>query len=63
MVKYKCLSIVSPNGTKIAEGQKTIEVRSWQPSLNEGDQILIIENDNFLLEESYLMHFNRPIGI
>ena len=28
---YSALSIVAPNGTKILEGIKQIEVRSWIP--------------------------------
>ena len=42
------LSIVSPHGTNIASGKKTLEVRSWcHPSLPVRD-LLIVENSVFL---------------
>lgn len=44
----KCLSIVYPSGTKIANGEKTIEVRSWLPQINSNEDLLIIENNKFL---------------
>lgn len=48
--KFKALSIVYPSGTKIARGEKTIEVRSWLPP--EGcTELLLIENKNFLRKE------------
>lgn len=48
MNKIKALSIVSPNGSRIADGRKTIEVRSWLPDINSGEELLIVENKNFL---------------
>ena len=47
-MKYKTLSIVYPNGTKIALGEKTIEVRSWQPPSDFNGDLLIVENKKFL---------------
>ncbi len=47
----KCLSIVYPNGTKIAKGKKTIEVRSWMPSIESGEDLLIVENQKYLNNE------------
>jgi hypothetical protein len=44
------LSIVSPHGTNIAEGRKTIEVRSWRPPYVPMSNILIVENHKFLTE-------------
>jgi hypothetical protein len=44
----KSLSIVYPNGTKIAKGEKTIEVRSWIPQLESNEDLLIVENKKFL---------------
>lgn len=29
--KFSALSIVAPSGQRIAQGMKTLEVRSWQP--------------------------------
>jgi ASCH domain len=48
-MKHKCLSIVSPGGTLIAQGKKTLEVRSWIPNnLDYGEDLLIVENSIFL---------------
>lgn len=44
----KALSIVSPSGGRIACGQKTLEVRRWQPHLGPGEDLLIVENGRFL---------------
>jgi len=30
----KALSIVSPNGMRIATGEKTLEVRRWSPDIS-----------------------------
>jgi len=38
------LSIVSPAGTKIATGHKTLEIRSWKPSTIPLFNLLIVEN-------------------
>lgn len=48
----KALSIVLPNGTRIARGFKTIEVRSWKPTIDFENDFLIVENDYFLKESS-----------
>lgn len=50
-MKFKTLSIVHPNGTKIARGEKTIEVRSWQPPENFNEDLLIVENKKFLCSD------------
>jgi hypothetical protein len=47
-MKLKALSIVYPSGTKIARGEKTIEVRSWQPPSDFEGDLLIVENKKFL---------------
>lgn len=47
----KAISIVYPSGTKIANGQKTIEVRSWIPTISIGQDLLIVENHKFLHNE------------
>lgn len=51
-MKYKALSIVYPNGSKIASGEKTIEVRSWQPPADFSGDLLIVENLHFLRQPS-----------
>lgn len=47
-IKMKALSIVYPHGTNIALGKKTIEVRSWLPPIGFNEDLLIIENHNYL---------------
>lgn len=47
----RALSIVYPNGSKIADGLKTLEIRSWRPDLIFGEDLLIIENRHFLDKE------------
>ncbi|MBP6165989.1 MAG: ASCH domain-containing protein [Aeromonas sp.] len=42
------LSIVSPHGTNIASGKKTLEVRSWCPPSLPVRDLLIVENSVFL---------------
>lgn len=45
------LSIVAPNGTNIALGRKTLEIRSWCPPHVPLRNLLIIENRIFLTGE------------
>ncbi|MEO6798759.1 MAG: ASCH domain-containing protein [Rhodanobacter sp.] len=45
------LSIVAPNGTRIATGRKTLEIRSWCPPRWPLRDLLIIENHVFLTDE------------
>ncbi|WP_036112406.1 ASCH domain-containing protein [Mangrovibacter sp. MFB070] len=44
----KALSIVHPAGTQIASGLKTLEIRRWQPEVQAGEKILLVENEHFL---------------
>lgn len=44
----KALSIVTPSGSRIASGQKTLEVRRWHPALSPNEDLLIVENRRFL---------------
>ena len=44
MAEYLALSIVSPHGSNIASGRKTIEVRAWQPPELPVRNLLIVEN-------------------
>lgn len=62
-VKYKCLSIVSPGGSKIAKGEKTIEVRSWQPALEPTEDLLIVENNNYLRKDGDLDYKGVVVAI
>ncbi len=59
----KALSIVSPSGSKIASGEKRIEVRSWKPDLSPEVDLLIIENGTFLREENAIDPAGRVVAI
>jgi hypothetical protein len=50
-VRWKALSIVNPGGSRIATGQKTVEVRRWAPPVVPLRHLLIVENRIFLREE------------
>ena len=45
---FNALSIVYPAATKIATGQKTIEIRSWKPPMVPLLNLLIVENNRRL---------------
>lgn len=62
-MKFKTLSIVYPNGTKIARGEKTIEVRSWQPPENFEGDLLIVENKQFLRNEGQTDPDGTPVAL
>ncbi|KFD20973.1 hypothetical protein GTPT_0912 [Tatumella ptyseos ATCC 33301] len=47
----KALSVVSPAGQLIAAGRKTIEVRRWLPELSPDEDLLIVENPNYLMKD------------
>lgn len=48
------LSIVAPNGTRIALGRKILEIRTWQPPHWPLRDLLVIENRIFLTAEDQL---------
>lgn len=50
-MRYSALSIVAPNGQRIAKGQKVLEVRSWQPDQLPLKNLLIVENLNYLSQD------------
>lgn len=50
-MSYFALSIVAPNAQRIVQGIKTLEVRSWQPESLPLRDLIIVENQNFLLQE------------
>jgi hypothetical protein len=62
-MKFKTLSIVYPSGTKIARGEKTIEVRSWQPPADFEGDLLIVENKKFLRKEGEVDPEGKPVAI
>lgn len=49
--QYTALSVVAPNAGRIVQGQKTLEVRSWHPEALPLKDIVIVENQNFLLQD------------
>ncbi|CAM4332686.1 hypothetical protein F901_01540 [Acinetobacter dispersus] len=49
--QYTALSIVAPNAERIAKKIKTLEVRSWQPEMLPLKDLIIVENQNFLLND------------
>lgn len=51
MRTFFALSIVAPHGENIAQGRKTIEVRSWRPLQIPLRDVLIVENSTYLTEE------------
>ncbi|WP_374073481.1 GNAT family N-acetyltransferase [Bdellovibrio bacteriovorus] len=62
-MKYKALSIVYPNGSRIARGEKTIEVRSWMPPEGFEGDLLIVENYNFLRKEGETDPEGKPVAL
>lgn len=48
---YLCLSVVAPSGQNIAKAKKTIEVRTWKPPHLPLKNLLIVENQNYLLND------------
>lgn len=50
-MKIKALSVVAPSGSLIACGEKTLEVRRWQPDITPDEDLLIIENRNYLYQD------------
>lgn len=43
-MKYSALSIVAPGGDQIRRGEKTLEVRKWQPDGIPMKDLLIVQN-------------------
>lgn len=63
MSKVKAVSIVFPSGTKIASGEKTIEVRSWRPPENFEGDLLIVENNIFLKNDGDIDPNGKPVAL
>jgi len=47
-MKFKAISVVNPAGTRIANKEKVIEVRQWQPDVLPLKDLLIVENEKRL---------------
>ena len=50
--EFQALSIVAPSGTYIAQGLKTLEVRSWLPAQLPLKNLVIVENQHYLNDDS-----------
>ena len=48
---YPALSIVAPSGSYIAEGIKTLEIRSWRPNELPLKDLVIVENAHYLNQD------------
>lgn len=59
----KAISIVYPNGSKIANSEKTIEVRSWMPTIALGQDLLIVENNRFLRSDGDTDPDGKPVAV
>jgi predicted transcriptional regulator len=46
--QYTALSVVAPSAERIVQGQKTLEIRSWQPQTIPLKNLVIVENQHFL---------------
>ena len=63
MPRYLALSIVAPHGRNIAIGRKTLEVRSWRPPRLPLTDLVIVENDVFLLEDGQTDPGGRAVAL
>ncbi len=59
----KALSIVRPSGSRIASGEKTLEVRRWKPNLARSEDLLIVENGRFLHDDGDHDENGTPVAI
>lgn len=62
-MRMKAISIVYPNGSKIANGEKTIEVRSWLPTIDLGQDLLIVEIHKFLRADGETDPDGKPVAV
>lgn len=59
----KAISIVYPHGINIALGKKTLEVRSWLPPRDFKEDLLIVENKNYLRNDGDIDPEGRAVAI
>jgi hypothetical protein len=62
-VPVKALSVVHPAGSRIAAGLKVLEVRRWHPGFLPSEDLLIVENDRFLLRDGEEDPNGRAVAI
>ena len=63
MTTYRALSIVAPSGTKIARGDKTLEIRRWVPEELPLRDLLIIENEVYLTEPGQIDPHGHAVAL
>jgi hypothetical protein len=63
MATYQALSVVAPSGTKIADGEKTIEVRRWMPQGLPVRDLLIVENKHYLHDDGATDPDGRAVAL
>ncbi len=51
-MSFQALSVVSPSGSRIRKKRKTIEVRRWAPETLPIHDLVIVQNDTRLTDES-----------
>jgi len=51
-MKYQALSILKPAVELIINGEKTHEIRSWLPPFLPLKNILLVQNENYLISDS-----------
>lgn len=51
-MSFQALSVVSPAGSRIRKKRKTIEVRSWAPETLPLQDLIIVQNDTRLSDET-----------
>jgi len=62
LMQYQALSIVAPNGGRIAQGLKTLEIRSWKPEYLPLKNLVIVENQSFLFADGE-EEFGRAVAL
>jgi len=63
VARIKALSIVAPGGSRIASGEKTLEVRRWRPNLGADEDLLIVENRCFLYRDGDIDPDGRAVAV
>lgn len=62
-MRLSALSIVHPAGTKIANGQKKLEIRSWKPPTIPLLNLLVVENNRRLDREGDVDPDGRAVAL
>lgn len=60
---WQALSVVAPAGERIATGAKTIEVRRWQPPLVPLRDLVIVQNNQYLLADGQIDEHGEAVAL